>query len=81
MPRKRYGLHCFGCGDLFYDKSEVHRRDGCPYCEECHTNYLVGINDADMYEYEMEKWHRNNPEVDYEQYQIDQANIAKYGEC
>lgn len=78
---KKYGLHCFGCGSLFYDKTEVHRLNGIPYCEYCHGDYLQ--SQAEMYanDYEMKEWYKNHPNQDYEQYQIDRANIARYGEC
>ena len=78
---KKYKLHCFDCGQLFLNKKEVHRRDGCPYCEECYTDFLIGIAEAEVYDYEMKQWQENHPNTDYEQYQIDQANINKYGEC
>jgi len=77
---KKYKLHCFGCGNLFYNKEEVYRRDGMPYCEECYTYFLIDQEEMERYEWEMKKWHDDHPGVDYEQYQIDQANIARYGE-
>ena len=78
---KKYKLHCFGCGNLFYDKKEVHRRDGIPYCEMCYYDFLISQEEMDRYEWEMKKWRDEHPGVDYEQYQIDQVNIARYGEC
>jgi len=37
MPKKRYKLKCFGCGNLFYSKEDVIRigDDKKPYCGEC----------------------------------------------
>jgi len=78
---KKYKLKCFGCGLQFRDKTEVHRHNSKPYCDCCYGEILQDMAFADREEYEMEKWHRENPGVDYEQYQIDQANINKYGEC
>jgi len=77
---KKYKLHCFGCGLLFKNKEEVRRKWGDPYCEVCYTEILIGIAESDAYDYEMREWQRKHPGVDYEQYQIDQANIARYGE-
>lgn len=77
---KKYKLHCFGCGNLFYDKIDVYRIGGAPYCECCWADYHTSVAEQDAYDYEMKKWHDEHPGVDYEQYQIDQANIRKYGE-
>ena len=36
MPKKKYKLRCFYCGQNFRDKSEVFRgKLGYPLCEEC----------------------------------------------
>ena len=81
MPKKKYGLHCFNCGSLFYNKEDVCRVKGLPYCGECEGNYYQDIAERDIYEYEEKKWIEENPGVDREQYEIDQTNIHKYGEC
>jgi len=80
MVKKKYGLHCFGCGQLFYNKEEVHRIGRDPYCECCWADHHTGIAEQQEYDWEMKKWQESHPGVDYEQYQIDQANIRKYGE-
>lgn len=77
---KKYGLHCFGCGELFYNKNEVSRINGYPYCMGCAGEYYSNYAEHEAYEYEMMEWRRSHPGQDYEQYQIDQANIRKYGE-
>ena len=78
---KKYGLHCFGCGILFYNKREVCRLKGMPYCEECIGMYYQDQAAMEVYDYEMKEWHLRHPNQDYEQWQIDRANIARYGEC
>ena len=78
---KKYKLHCFRCGGLIYSKEDVCRVNGYPYCGECEGNYYQDIEALEREEWEMKKWHDEHPGVDYEQYQIDQANIARYGEC
>ena len=78
---KKYKLHCFGCGSLFYNKKDVCRIEGMPFCGECEGNYYQNKAAMEVYDYELEKWRENHPNMDYEQYQIDQANINKYGEC
>ncbi|QYW08113.1 Zn finger protein [Lokiarchaeota virus WyrdV1] len=77
---KKYKLRCFNCGELFNEKTEVHRVMGMPNCEACWVEYHTGIAELDAYDYEMKKWHESHPNQDYEQWQIDQANIRKYGE-
>lgn len=73
---KKYKLHCFGCGARFYNKGEVYRIDGKPYCGECMAN-----DTASEYErFQEEEWYRNNPGKDMEEEMIKQANIARYGE-
>ena len=42
---KEYGLHCFNCGELFYDKTEVFRIEGKPYCGECMSGFDYPIDD------------------------------------
>jgi hypothetical protein len=81
MPKKKYKLHCFGCGHLFHDKTEVGRIDGKPYCGECAWNIYSNEAAMEVYDYEMAKWHRENPGKDYDEYMRDQAYIRKYGEC
>lgn len=77
---KKYKLHCFGCGNLFYNKKEVHRINGNPYCEGCWADYHTGIAESQAYEWEMKEWYKRHPNQDYDQWQIDRANIRKYGE-
>ena len=67
MMTKKYKLHCFGCGYQFFNKKEVERLDGKPYCGEC----MADLNFEDIARYLPEPG---------EQDQIDKANIAKYGE-
>ena len=67
---KKYKLKCFGCGNQFYNKKEVERYEGKPYCGECITNIYMNLAAADYYEEDP----RSEQEI------IDQANIAKYGE-
>ena len=62
---KKYKLKCFGCGEPFYDKREVYRKDGYPYCCECMSGF--------------EGYYEEDPRS--EQEIIDEANIARYGEC
>ncbi len=80
MPRKKYKLHCFRCGYAFNNKEEVRRVNGMPICEMCEGDYYSNEAEHEAYEYEMMEWRRSHPGVDYEQWQIDQANIRKYGE-
>jgi len=71
---KKYGLHCFSCGNLLYSKEEVYRRDGKPYCGEC----LFNSSNSDRDRYEEEQFYKQFPtDQDY----IDYKNIQKYGEC
>ena len=77
---KRYKLHCFNCGELFPNKEDVKRVNGLPYCFECHGEYLCNQNEMEIYDYDMKRWMANHPGEDYDQWQIDQANIRKYGE-
>ena len=66
MSKKKYKLKCFSCGDQFNNKTEVYRNyDKTPICGECLAN--------DSYPYE------EDPRSDQER--IDEANIARYGEC
>lgn len=68
---KKYKLKCFDCGYQFYNKKEVERYEGKPYCGECIANIYMNLAAEDYY--------REDPRS--EQEIIDQANIAKYGEC
>ena len=77
---KKYKLHCFGCGSKFHSKEDVRRMEGLPYCFECQGDYYSNIAEQEAYEWEMKQWREAHPGQDYEQYQIDQANIRKYGE-
>ena len=35
MPKKKYNLKCFSCGDPFPSKEFVIRIDGIPLCGQC----------------------------------------------
>ncbi len=80
MAKKKYKLKCFNCGSKFNSKEDVHRMDGYPFCGECEGTWYENQAAHEVYEYEMMEWRREHPGVDYEQWQIDQANIRKYGE-
>lgn len=77
---KKYGLRCFGCGDLFRSKEDVHRCDGYPYCEECAGEILSNQASAEYFQFQEDEWHRNNPGVDWEEEQLKQYYINRYGE-
>lgn len=81
MAKKKYGLHCFECGWLFPSKVDVKRINGLPYCDVCQGEYLQNEAMLEVYDYEMKKWQTEHPNQDFDQWQIDQANIARYGEC
>ena len=55
--KKKYGLHCFGCGELIYDKGDVYRIEGKPYCGECAANSYS----ADQNRYEEEQFYKQFP--------------------
>ena len=74
-------MHCFRCGYNFRNKGEVKRVNGLPYCDECEGIYYQNQAAMEYEDYEMMKWTENHPNEDYDQWRIDQANIAKYGEC
>ena len=85
MPKKSYNLRCFNCGEPFYSKEEVFRvkyltpegkKRSMPICGECMANYAS----AEQERWEDEQWAKDNPGVDREQCEIDQAHIRKYGE-
>lgn len=77
---KKYKLHCFGCGWQFDSKKDVYRIMGNPYCEVCWAEYQTGIAEQQAHEWEMKRWQERHPNQNYEEWQIDQANIRKYGE-
>ena len=68
---KKYRLKCFGCGFQFLDKRHVERHEGKPYCGECISNIYMNQAADDHY--------REDTRSDQEK--IDEANIARYGEC
>lgn len=63
--KKEYKLKCFGCGEQFFNKEDVYRKEGRPYCGECMAGF--------------EPYYDEDPRS--EQEIIDEANIARYGEC
>ena len=67
---KKYKLKCFGCGHQFYNKKEVERYEGKPYCGECMFNIYSSLAERDYPE-----------DTRSDQEKIDEANIARYGEC
>ena len=68
---KKYKLKCFGCGYQFKNKKEVERYEKKPYCNECIANIYMNQAANDYYEEDP----RSEQEI------IDEANIARYGEC
>ena len=68
---KKYRLKCFDCGSQFYNKKQVERYEGKPYCGECIAN-IYQNQAADDY-------HREDTRSDQEK--IDESNYARYGEC
>ena len=71
--KKKYGLHCFRCGQLIYSKEDVFRIDGKPYCGECAADFYS----EDANRYHEEQFYKQFPtDQDY----IDHKHRQKYGE-
>jgi len=68
---KKYKLKCFGCGNQFFNKKEVERYEGKPYCGECISNIYQNLAADDYYVEDKRS----------DQDKINEANIARYGEC
>jgi hypothetical protein len=77
---KKYKLHCFGCGDLFHSKKDVHRRNGEPYCEECMGEWMANVAASEYDRFQEEEWCRDNPGKDPEEEHRKQVYLFKYGE-
>ena len=77
--RRNYNMHCLQCGyTLFLCPAEFIRvySDKKPVCGEC----IADKSQAEHYQALEDQWLRNHPGVDFDQYQIDEANKLRYGE-
>lgn len=94
IPTYKYRLHCFGCGILFINKTEVHRYKNRPYCECCLGDMLSHQAASEYYDYiEEKKWKKWKERLDYarehglpeppdpEEQELLNTLVRKYGEC
>lgn len=75
MPKKKYSLHCFRCGQLIFSKEDAKRNriNGVPYCGECAADFYG----QDQALFEEEQFYKEFPtDQDY----IDYKHRQKYGE-
>lgn len=77
MGKKKYNLHCFGCGMKFYNNNEVYRNSlGWPTCGECMADSVAAEHDRFL----EEEWYKNHPGQDPEEEHRKEVYLAKYGE-
>ena len=66
-----YNLKCFGCNFKFSNKKQVERYEGKPYCRGCISHIYISLAERDYFEEDTRS----------DQERIDEANIARFGEC
>lgn len=80
VKNKKSKMKCFNCGELLAMYEYYFKSGNSIYCEECGVNILQGEEEMYREEVYMKEWRKQHPNESFDQWQIDQANLRKYGE-
>lgn len=73
--RKKYNMHCFGCGGKITCPAGVFRHFNEVFCEACYDERLADNAFTEQMDYEEQK-HFEQTGMDYPEWQIDQHQRA-----